>query len=173
MPPTFCCTESTLSAYFPPVCLSIRSPAFSTPALILSGFCLTTFRSQFFACSWKSFIAPSAVSGADRRKIPAYGPAQIQVLLRITHRHAAPVNPPRRKHGFLLREILDHQRENRPVRRRLVPEPPQICLTERPLPRVRLPPDLPRAHPMPNGLLGLRQPQDQPLHVVQARHNAD
>src|SRR6185312_9111712 len=73
---------------------------------------------------------------------------------------------------FLLREILDHQRKNRAVRRRLVPEPFHIRLAERPLPRVRLPADLPRPHPMPSGLLGLRQPRDQPLHITQARHTA-
>ena len=74
------------------------------------------------------------------------------------------------EHGLLLAEIVDAHRQNRPRGRRLVTEPFDVGLAERPLPRERLAADGPRAvaEPLANG--HLRQGRRHVGDLLDAHH---
>ena len=73
--------------------------------------------------------------------------------------------------GWILPEVLDPDGQDGPVRRGLVPEPPQIRLGERPFPGKALAPDGPAPLAAPLRLGRFRQRQRQRGDVVETRHH--
>src|SRR5215813_7392625 len=74
------------------------------------------------------------------------------------------------EHGLLLAEIPDTDRQDRPVWRGLVAEPPDVRLAERPFPGERLAPDGPAPVAAALALGDLGQPRGHAGRVVQSRH---
>src|SRR5262249_44690243 len=71
---------------------------------------------------------------------------------------------------FLFAEIPDADRQDRPVRRGFVAEPPDVRLAERPFPGERLPTDGPGTVAAACALGDLGQPRGHAGSVVQSRH---
>src|SRR5215831_2997501 len=76
----------------------------------------------------------------------------------------------RGEHRLLLAEVLDADGQDRPIRRGLVAEPPEIRLAERPFPRECLAGGVPRPGAVTFALGDLGQRQGQFGHVVDGRH---
>src|SRR5215469_15063536 len=76
----------------------------------------------------------------------------------------------RGEHGLLFAQVLDADGQDRPVRRGLFAEPPQIRLAERPFPRKRLTRNRPGPAAVPLTFGGLGQLGRQRGHVVESRH---